>query len=276
MKKANTTLIFISLIILCLLSCGDILGTKSGSDSKGEGGGEGPPNKWEIDSDNDGYNDYVEEYMGYDPYSADSVPEGAIGDDGLIDFSQDSDVPTLDDLNNDPDKKDILDSLMQIAQFGGTGLSLLGLGNAGLGKVGVCVLPTSKGKPDPNTMEEIQGNPLGTPFTGTGGLITFEGNQYGMIGVETSGGTFVAGFGYLYLKPANYFGCIEVYSLNTCKQCAADGAFVSMTPKSPGYIVNIIISGANARTKIITAGTYIRAMTACNNETKTDNPACVQ
>lgn len=287
MKKANTILIFISLIIICLISCGDFFGTKSGSGSIGGGGGGGEQDKWDMDSDGDGYNDYTEESLGYDPYSADSYPPGGLNADGTIDFSKDPDVPTLEDIQNDPDKKDLWDIISEVGSTGASALSALGLANKGLKMIGVCVMPQGAG----DTSELVQTELTGAPFEGTGS-ITFTGGAYTLVpstGVGSSAGTYFATQGKLFLKPANFFGCIEIYDITTTRQCTpifmlsclpfSTGPSVNCTtgtivdfaipkclgpqfkakaPGIAGYITMINITGVNARNAMLSTGTYAR------------------
>lgn len=225
--------------------CGGLFG--SGTNESYDDGGGGPPlNKWDMDSDYDGYSDYLEEQLGYNPNSADDYPPYDVSDDGIIDFSTVSDVPTLKDIeDDDPDLWEIISQVM-----GGIG-TVMSAWNLIKDKTGISILPDKPGDSSEEAQAELGGEePLagggagsaadaaaGAVATAGGaggettelyglfknkfmGTATFTGAQATMsVGGTLKTGQYVASNGILTIKPDPYYGAIEMYSMTTKREC---------------------------------------------------------
>ncbi len=256
------------MIFLCIffVTCS----TGSSTSSSGKEGSEKEQYSYDFDSDNDGFSDGYEYDLGYDPEDAGIYPADLEPDFTNKNFNDDPSLPNLDGSDGGTNWLDI------IGKAAGGVSALKGILNIA-DKVDMCLLPLSSGQSSGFEQAELTGAPFAGPGTLTFANPGFTGTMKGI----PIAGTYVAGGGYLLIKPEPFYGCVQMYGMKQMRTCTpANPATIDLkcvkvspilepavtlttTPPTPGYIWQFLITGQDPKSGIIDTGLYSRTKLPC-------------
>jgi hypothetical protein len=261
-QKINIIVILLAVVIfLCIFFANCSNG--SSISTEGKEGSEKKEYSYDFDSDNDGFSDGYEFDLGYDPENAGSYPSDLDPDFNNKNFDDDPTLPNFDGSDGGTNWLDIIGKAV-----GGVS-ALKGILNISE-KVDMCLLPLDQGQSSGFEQQELTGE----PFIGPTGTLTFTDPGFtGIIKGMPIAGTYIAGGGYLMIKPEPFYGCVQVYGMREVRTCTLGATECApydpptQTSKLPdttmNYIWQLTLTAQDPKSGIIDSGTYTRTQNVC-------------